>query len=70
MAIPGSYWKLLIETQPWQIALHAYSLLLAFCTVLLAYWVAVDGNEIDALYRDVKRLKERIETIEKLEQNP
>lgn len=45
--IPMETWEFLLEHEPWLAAIYGYSLLLAFCGLLVAYWVWQDGEELD-----------------------
>lgn len=44
----------------WEISFYIYSLLLAFCGVAIAYWVAEDGKYVEQLVDEViLKLEER-----------
>lgn len=58
----GVFWSFL---EMWQMSLYVYYLVLGFCGVALAFWIAMDGKHIEHCTVEMKDLERRILDLER-----
>jgi hypothetical protein len=51
--------------ETWQMALYVYYLVLGFCGVAIAYWIAMDGKYIEHCAVNMQDLERRILDLER-----
>ena len=51
--------------ETWQLTLYAYYIVLGFCGVAIAYWIALDGRHIERSAVAIRDLEKRILDLEK-----
>jgi hypothetical protein len=56
------FWNAL---ETWQMALYVYYLVLGFCGVAIAYWIAMDGKYIEHCAVNIQDLERRILDLER-----
>ena len=56
------FWSFL---ETWQMSLYVYYLVLGFCGVAIAYWIAMDGKHIERYAVEIQDLERRILDLEK-----
>ena len=56
------FWNAL---ETWQMALYVYYLVLGFCGVAIAYWIAMDGKYIEHCAVNIEDLERRILDLER-----
>jgi len=56
------FWSFL---ETWQMALYVYYLVLGFCGVAIAYWIAMDGKYIEHCAVNIHDLERRILDLER-----
>ena len=49
----------------WQMTLYVYYLVLGFCGVAIAYWIAMDGKHVERCAVEIQDLERRILDLER-----
>ena len=56
------FWSFL---EMWQMTLYVYYLVLGFCGVAIAYWIAMDGKHVERCAVEIQDLERRILDLER-----
>ncbi|MDH5419334.1 MAG: hypothetical protein OEY39_07820 [Candidatus Bathyarchaeota archaeon] len=56
------FWSFL---ETWQMSLYVYYLVLGFCGMAIAYWIAMDGKHIEHCTVEIQDLERRILDLER-----
>jgi len=56
------FWSFL---EMWQMTLYVYYLVLGFCGVAIAYWIAMDGKHVERCAVEIQDLERRILHLER-----
>lgn len=56
------FWNYL---EAWQLVLYIYYIVLGFCGVTIAYWIVVDGKDIEHSVVQIQELERRILDLER-----